>query len=81
MNERQMICTGGTGSLLVALCCFTPILAVVLPALGLAAWLGWIDYVLFPALAGFLALTAYGFYVRRKAAAREATKVPGEQRR
>ncbi len=62
MNEHAWIGTGATGSAVAAVCCFTPVLAIGLPALGLAAWLGWIDYVLFPALGFFAALTAYGLY-------------------
>jgi mercuric ion transport protein len=45
--------TGLIGTIVVALCCFTPILVVLLGAVGLSAWLGWIDFVLFPALGFF----------------------------
>ena len=45
-----------------ALCCFTPLLVVLLGAVGLSAVLGYLDYVLFPALAVFLALTAYALW-------------------
>lgn len=69
MTPNKFVCTGGAGSVIAALCCFTPLLVVALGALGLSAWLGWIDYVLFPALAAFLALTIYGLYLRRKATA------------
>lgn len=69
MKDRTLIGTGATGTAIAAACCFTPLLVVALPALGLAAWLGWIDYVLFPALAFFAALTAYGFYRQRRATA------------
>ncbi|MGH8672853.1 MAG: mercury resistance system transport protein MerF [Burkholderiales bacterium] len=63
------MCTGGTGSVIAAICCFTPILAVVPGALRLSAWLGGIDYVLFPALALFLGITIYGRWWRQRAAA------------
>ncbi len=46
--------------MITAVCCFTPVLAIVLPLLGLASWLGWIDWVLFPLLGGFLLMTAAG---------------------
>jgi mercuric ion transport protein len=42
-----------------AVCCFTPALVLLLGALGLSSWLGWIDYVLLPGLAFFAALTVY----------------------
>ncbi len=66
MNERRLLRTGVVGSVITAICCFTPVLVVGLGAVGLSAWLGWLDYVLFPALAGFLGLTAYGLYLRRR---------------
>jgi mercuric ion transport protein len=49
-----------------ALCCFTPILVVLLGAVGLSAALGWLDYVLFPALAFFIGLTIYAVHRQRK---------------
>jgi mercuric ion transport protein len=56
--------TGIAGMALAALCCFTPVLVVGLGALGLSAWLGWIDYALFPALVFFGGLTAYALWRR-----------------
>ena len=43
------------------MCCFTPLLVVLLGAVGLSTWLGWLDYVLFPALALFIGITIYAF--------------------
>ena len=68
MKEQTILRTGIIGSVVAAVCCFTPVLVVLLGAVGLSAWLGWLDYVLFPALAVFLALTAYGVYLRRRRA-------------
>lgn len=65
LDDRKILITGTVGSVVAAICCFTPLLVVVLGAAGLAAWLGWIDYVLIPALVFFLGVTAYGFYLRR----------------
>ena len=62
--SKKMLTTGIVGSVVAALCCFTPILVVLFSALGLAAWVGWLDYVLFPALAFFLALTGYALWKR-----------------
>jgi mercuric ion transport protein len=53
--------TGIIGSLVAALCCFTPILAVLLGALGLGWLTGYLDYVLLPVLVIFLGLTVYGY--------------------
>lgn len=66
MTEGKLIWTGGVGAAIAAICCFTPALVILLGVLGLSAWLGWIDYVLFPALAGFLGIAAYGLYLRRR---------------
>jgi len=49
-----------------AICCFTPVLVIALSAVGLSAWLGWLDYVLLPALAVFLGLTGYGLWLRQR---------------
>jgi len=70
MKDTTILKTGVIGSVIAAICCFTPVLVILLGALGLSAWLGWIDYVLLPALAIFLGLTAYGLW-RRNAGRRE----------
>lgn len=59
MNDRKLFATGCTGTILAAICCFTPALVILLGATGLSAWLGWLDYVLLPSLALFLGITAY----------------------
>ncbi len=70
MNDRNLLRTGIIGSVTAAICCFTPVLVILLGAVGLSAWLGWLDYVLFPALAIFLGLTGYAVYrLKRKPAA------------
>jgi len=45
------------GTVLVALCCFTPILLIALGAAGLSAFTPYLDYVLLPALALMIVLT------------------------
>jgi mercuric ion transport protein len=77
VKEKSLLRTGLVGSAVAALCCFTPILVILLGAVGLSAWLGWLDYVLFPALAGFLGLTAYALYRRRQAVDRGGSGSPG----
>lgn len=66
MNDKKLLGTGIVGTVIAALCCFTPLLVVLLGAVGLSAALGWLDYVLFPALAFFIGLTIYAVYRRRK---------------
>jgi len=69
MKDSTILGTGITGSVIAAICCFTPVLVILLGAVGLSAWLGRLDYVLFPALALFLGITAYGLWRRQQAAA------------
>jgi mercuric ion transport protein len=59
--------TGIVGAVIAALCCFTPILVMLLGVLGLGGLTGYLDYVLFPVLFIFLGLIAYGLYRQRSA--------------
>lgn len=61
-SGKTLAKTGAVGATVMAVCCFTPILVIGLGAVGLSAWLGWLDYVLLPALFGFLGLLAYGLW-------------------
>ncbi len=67
MNDRKLLGVGIVGTVVAAVCCFTTVLVVLLAAVGLSAALGWLDYVLFPALVGFIALTCYAVYRLKKA--------------
>jgi len=49
------------GSIIAAICCFTPALVVGLGFLGLAAMTPYLDYILIPLLAIFLILALYGW--------------------
>lgn len=50
MNDRALIRTGTMGAIVAAICCATPLLAVLLPMVGLGAWLARADGVLLPLL-------------------------------
>lgn len=65
-NPKTLLRVGVIGTVLVALCCFTPILVILLGTVGLAALTGYLDYVLFPALAAFIGLTGYALYRKQK---------------
>jgi mercuric ion transport protein len=65
MRDCALITTGVVGGALTAICCATPLLAVVFGALGLTAWLAKADYVLIPALVICLGLIGGGLYRRR----------------
>lgn len=58
MRNNTLLASGVVGTMIAAVCCFTPILAILLGAVGLAAVVGWLDYVLFPAMAIFLGIVA-----------------------
>jgi mercuric ion transport protein len=62
LSDKGLLCTGAAGSVVTAVCCLTPALVVLTSAIGLSAWLAWLDYVLYPILALFLALTGYALY-------------------
>ena len=62
-----MLKTGITGSVIAAICCATPVLVIALGVLGLSAWVGWLDYVLIPALVVFVGITIYAWRRRRAA--------------
>jgi mercuric ion transport protein len=66
MKDRTVLRTGIAGTAIAAICCFTPVLVIALGAVGLSAWLGWVDYVLFPAMAIFMGVTAYGLWLRQR---------------
>lgn len=65
MRDGALITTGVVGGVLAAICCATPLLAVVFGAVGLTAWLTKADYVLIPSLIICLGLIGVGLYRRR----------------
>ncbi len=69
MNNRTLLKTGITGSVIAAICCATPVLVIALGVVGLSAWVGWLDYVLIPALVIFVGITIYAWRRRRAEAA------------
>ncbi|MBK6619321.1 MAG: mercury resistance system transport protein MerF [Nitrosomonas sp.] len=63
-KNKLLLRTGVIGTLIVALC-FPPLLVILLAAVGLSAFTGHLDVVLFPALAFFIGLTGYAFYRKK----------------
>ena len=66
VTNSRLLSAGIIGSVVAAVCCFTPVLVVLLGAVGLSALTGVLDYVLLPALVIFLALTGYALWQRQK---------------
>ncbi|MFP6748604.1 MAG: mercury resistance system transport protein MerF [Alphaproteobacteria bacterium] len=70
-KSNKMLGVGVTGAVVMAACCFTPVLVVGLAAVGLSAIVGaWMDFILLPGLALFLCLIVYALVRRNKARAR-----------
>jgi mercuric ion transport protein len=65
-GDRKLIAIGLTGTAITALCCFTPVLVILLGILGLSALTGWLDVVLLPTLAGFFLLSVYAIRRSRR---------------
>lgn len=57
VNARKRLYASIGGTILVALCCFTPVLVIALAAAGLAAFTPYLDFVLFPLLAVLVVVT------------------------
>jgi len=59
VTNSKLLKIGLVGTVISALCCFTPLLVVSLGAIGLTAMVGWLDYLLLPALFVFVTITVY----------------------
>jgi len=69
MKYQTLLKTGIIGSALAMLCCATPILLLLLAALGLSAWAGKVDHVLMPVFVASVGITIYALYRRHKESA------------
>ena len=65
MNDKKILQFGIFGTIIAALCCFTPVLVVLFSIVGLSAAIGYLDYVLLPALAFFALLMVYALWRRQ----------------
>jgi len=64
--NKKLLKTGLIGTVIAALCCFTPILVVLFGAVGLSAIIGWLDYILMPALILCIVITIYAIASKAK---------------
>lgn len=66
--KDKLLALGIGGAIVAALCCFTPLLPILLTSIGLIGLLGVLynDAVLLPALAGFLLITGYAIWRQKK---------------
>ena len=64
MVNRTGLRRGLIGSTVAAICCFTPVLAVLVAGAGLSAIVGWLDYALFPMLFASLGVVAHALWLQ-----------------
>lgn len=62
--RNTLLKVGIIGTIVAAICCFTPLLVVLLGAIGLAGMIGYLDLVLLPTLAVFVLITGYALWRR-----------------
>ena len=68
MKNSSLLKIAVMGTVVSAVCCFTPLLVIVFGALGLSAAIRWLDFILLPALIIFIGLTLYALARHRKLA-------------
>lgn len=64
MNDKTLLRRGLIGSVIAAICCFTPLLVVLVAGAGLSALVGWLDYALFPMLFASLGVVAHALWLQ-----------------
>lgn len=64
--SKNHLKTGIIGTIIMALCCFTPILVWIFAAIGLSGLIIYLDLVLLPLLAFFMILTGVALWRRHK---------------
>ena len=67
MDDRKLLGVGVAGAVVAAVCCFTPLLVLLLATVGLSAVVGWLDFVLLPALLIFAGIAVYALIRQRRA--------------
>ena len=68
MAPNRLLATSIIGFVLSMLGCVTPALVALLAAVGVSGSMGWLDYVLLPAMAVFAGLTINAVVCRRRRA-------------
>ncbi len=62
-KSKTMLKTGIAGSLIAAVCCFTPLLVIALAGVGLTGLVGGVDFVVFPIMFASLGVVAMALYI------------------
>ncbi|HAS24741.1 MAG TPA: mercury resistance system transport protein MerF [Vibrio sp.] len=66
MEDKTYFRIGIVGTVIAAICCFTPILIILLGTLGLSALAIYLDAVLLPVLGAFVFLTIFALWRKYK---------------
>ncbi len=66
-HAKKAFISAVVGTVLVALCCFTPVLVLVLSLLGVGFLTPYLDYVLFPVLVVMLIMTVLAYHKWQRA--------------
>ncbi|MDJ0614673.1 MAG: mercury resistance system transport protein MerF [Rhizobiaceae bacterium] len=66
-TNNKLLKVGVVGSVITAICCFTPILSLLFGLFGLTTVIGYLDYFFLPILAIFVLITVYAFWMRQRA--------------
>jgi mercuric ion transport protein len=66
MAANRLLTIGVVGTIVTAICCFTPVLVILLGAIGLSASIGSLDVALLPLLFVFVLITVYALWKRQK---------------
>jgi mercuric ion transport protein len=66
VKNSTLLKTGIIGTIVTALCCVTPVLVILMGVVGLSELVGYLDYVLLPALVIFIGITVYALIMRRR---------------
>ena len=64
MNDKTLLRRGLISSVIAAICCFTPLLVVIVAGAGLSAITGWLDYALFPMLFASMGVVTHSLWLR-----------------
>lgn len=67
MKNKNLLRFGAIGTITTALCCFTSVLVILFATVGLSWVVGYLDYVLFPALFIFIGITVYALWLNQAA--------------
>jgi mercuric ion transport protein len=75
-QNTKLIGAGVTGALVSMLCCVTPVLVVLLAALGLTAWVAKLDYVLIPVFVASIGVVIFAVVRRKRACPAKTPQTP-----